>query len=261
MTFIEINNIKLHFKIEGEGFPILLIHGFSDDLMYWNSMANMLKNYFTVIRFDLRGHGKTEIGSEPINIDLYARDAVELLKRLHIKKCHIIGFSAGGSVGLNIAMKNPKLVKSLVLISTYASTNDYIKSKYKELNKALKQSYGAYYDIMIPYVLPQDIINENADILNQIKEFKIETESTENLRRILHGLKEYDELSNLNKINCKTLIIASKEDELVPYENSVAMSERINKSELVLLDYVKHNVFIENRIKEIMDIILKFLRN
>ena len=114
---------------------------------------------------------------------------------------------------------------------------------------------------MIPYVLPQDIINENADILNQIKEFKIETESTENLRRILHGLKEYDELSNLNKINCKTLIIASKEDELVPYENSVAMSERINKSELVLLDYVKHNVFIENRIKEIMDIILKFLRN
>lgn len=261
MTFIGINDIKLNFEIEGSGFPVLLIHGFSDDLHYWDYVTNILKNYFTVIRLDLRGHGKSEIGEKPVDNHLLAQDAIKLLKKLYINKCHIIGFSLGGSIALDIAINNPKLVKSLILLSTFASPNYHIVAKFKELNKALKKSYETFYNTILPYVLPEDIIKNNFDKLEEHGKIKAQHENTDNLRRILYGAVQYDELSKVKRINCRTLIIAAKEDTLVPYENSIAIEKKINKSEVILLDYVKHNVLIKENFDEVMEIILKFLRN
>ncbi len=261
MTFIEVNDIKLNFEIEGHGFPVLLIHGFSDDLHYWDYAAEQLKKYYTVIRLDLRGHGKTEIGEKPVDNHLLAKDAVELLKRLYIDKCHVIGFSLGGSIALDIAINNPKLVKSLILLSTFASPNDHITAKFKELNKALKKSYENFYDVILPYVLPSDIIESNRDKLEASKKIKSQKENTDNLRKILYGAVQYDELEQTKRINSKTLIMAAKEDTLVPYENSIAISEKISKSSVVLMEYVKHNLLIRENFDDAMDIILKFLRN
>lgn len=261
MTFIEVNDNRINFKIEGHGFPVVLIHGFSDDLYFWEYIAENLKKYFTVIRMDLRGHGKTPIGDKPIDNRLLAHDITELLKKLYIEKCHVIGFSLGGSIALEIALKNPKLVKSLVLLSTFASANEHIVAKFKELNKALKKSYETFFDMIIPYVLPEDIIEENIDKLNRTKEIKAEHANTEDLRRVLYGAVQYDELNNIKRINCKTLIIAAKEDPIVPYENSVKISEKINNSTLVLEDYVKHDILIKENREHVLNEILEFLRN
>ena len=102
MTFIEVNDNRINFKIEGHEFPVVLIHGFSDDLYFWEYIAENLKKYFTVIRMDLRGHGKTPIGDKPIDNRLLAHDITELLKKLYIEKCHVIGFSLGGSIALEL---------------------------------------------------------------------------------------------------------------------------------------------------------------
>lgn len=260
MTFIEVNDNKINFEIEGHGFPVVLIHGFSDDLYFWDYIAENLKNYFTVIRIDLRGHGKTPIGEKTVDNKLLASDITELLKKLYVEKCHVIGFSLGGSIALEIALKNPKLVKSLVLLSTFASVNEHIIAKFKELNKALKKSYETFFDMIIPYVLPEDIIEENIDKLNRTKEIKAKNANTNDLRRVLYGAKQYDELNNIQRINCKTLIIAAQEDTLVPYENSVKISEKINKSEIVLYDYVKHDVLIKENRENVLNEILRFLR-
>ena len=82
MTFININDNTLNFNIEGNGFPVVLIHGFSDDLNYWNFISNELKKYFTVITLDLRGHGKTPLGDKPITIELLGDDVYKLLEKL-----------------------------------------------------------------------------------------------------------------------------------------------------------------------------------
>ncbi|MDO5848361.1 MAG: alpha/beta hydrolase [Methanobrevibacter sp.] len=261
MTFIEVNDNKMNFEIDGHGFPVVLIHGFSDDLHYWDHTTKVLKKYFTVIRIDLRGHGKTPIGEKNVDNHLLARDIAELLKKLYIEKCHVIGFSLGGSVAMDIALNNPKLVKSLVLISTFASHNDHIIAKFKELNKALKKSYETFFDVIIPYVMPKEIIEENIDKLNKVKELKASTENTEDLRKVLYGSAQYNELDKIKRINCKTLIIAAREDDLVPCENSLLMCERINKSDIALYDYVKHDVLIKSNREAVIKRILEFLRN
>ncbi len=261
MTFIEVNDSKMNFEIEGHGFPVVLIHGFSDDLYFWNYIAKNLKKYFTIKRMDLRGHGKTPIGDKPTDNHLLAEDIIALLKKLYIEKCHVIGFSLGGSIALDIALKEPKLVKSLVLLSTFASPNEHIVVKFKELNKALKKSYETFFDTIIPYVLPEDLVEENNVKLDKIKGKKATCTNTDDLRKVLYGAVRYDELDRIKRINCKTLILAAREDTLVPYENSVKICDKINRSELLLYDYAKHDILIKENRKHVLDDILKFLRN
>lgn len=98
-----------------------------------------LEKYFTVIRIDLRGHGKTPIGDKEITMELLSDDIYQLLKTLYIEKYSVVGFSLGGSLAIDLTLNHPKLVKSLVLISTYAKADDNTKQHFKSFNKNLKK--------------------------------------------------------------------------------------------------------------------------
>ena len=66
--------IKLNYTIEGSGETLVFIHGLSDNLLYWEFLASNLKKDFQVLRFDLRGHGQTELGEDEISIGTYVQD-------------------------------------------------------------------------------------------------------------------------------------------------------------------------------------------
>lgn len=261
MTFININDNTLNFNIEGNGFPVVLIHGFSDDLNYWNFLSNELKKHFTVITLDLRGHGKTPLGDKPITIELLGDDVYKLLEKLYIDKCHVIGFSLGGNVALELALNHPKTVKTLILISSYAQADDNLKECFKGFNKELKKSFKNYFDEIIPYILPEDLCESNKEEFEKIIETKEKTCKLDDLRQVLHAGKNFNRINELSKINCRTLIIASEDDELTLCDLSKKMHEQIPNSQLELLDYVKHNVFIGENIPKLNKLILEFLRN
>lgn len=261
MTFININDINLNFNIEGTGFPVVLLHGLSDDLNYWNFITDELKKYFTVITLDLRGHGKTPLGDKPISIELLSDDVFKLLEKLYIEKCHIIGFSLGGNVALELTLNHPKTVKSLVLISSYAKADDNLKECFKKLNKSLKKSFKDYYNEILPYVLPEDIIECNKEKLSNTLKEKEKTCNLNDIRQAIHAGKNFNRSSELSKIKCKSLIIASQDDTLTSCDLSKEMEENIPNSKLELLNYVKHNVFIGENIPKLNKLIIDFLRN
>ena len=62
----------MNYKLEGSGETLVFIHGLSDNLLYWEFLANNLKENFQVLRVDLRGHGQTELGDDEISIGTYA---------------------------------------------------------------------------------------------------------------------------------------------------------------------------------------------
>lgn len=260
MTTININGNKLNFEINGAGFPVVLLHGFSDDLNYWNFISSDLEKYFTVLKIDFRGHGKSELGDKKITIDLLTDDVVELLKTLYIEKCYLIGFSIGGSVAIDIAIKNKNLVKKLVLVSTYGKIDENTKEKFKLINKSMKKSYENYYNTIIDYVLPKDVINENSEKLCTICDEKSKSADCEDLRKILYGVKQFDNLDKVRQINAKTLIIAGLDDTLVLPEQSKLLNEKINNSQLEICEGVKHNVFIKPQTERLKKMIIEFLR-
>ena len=109
MSKIELDDIKLNYKVEGTGYPLVFIHGLADKIEYWMPLTNNLKKDYKTICFDLRGHGKTDLGNEIPDIDLYAEDLFDLLNYLKIEKAMLIGLSLGGRIALNFVIKSPEL--------------------------------------------------------------------------------------------------------------------------------------------------------
>src|SRR2546422_8276919 len=100
--YFDSNGVKIRYIVEGQGEPVLLIHGFTVDLdTQWRLpgiIASLSKDHH-VIAFDNRGHGKSD---KPHDAKAYGlemvEDAVRLLDHLHIKKAHVAGYSMGGMI-------------------------------------------------------------------------------------------------------------------------------------------------------------------
>lgn len=111
--YFQSNDVKIYFVDEGQGEPILLIHGFASNLVEnWihPGIADSLLNHgYRVIAYDTRGHGKSSKPHEP---ELYGfhdiRDAIRLLNYLSVQRAHIVGYSRGGSIANAIRVFYPE---------------------------------------------------------------------------------------------------------------------------------------------------------
>lgn len=124
-SFIDIDGVNVHYRVEGEGQPILLIHGTFSSLHTYDAWTDTLKENYKVIRFDLPGFGLT--GPHPRNkytIDKYADFINEFLEVLSIEPCVIVGNSLGGWLSWEFALKYPEKVTKMVLIDSAGYIND-----------------------------------------------------------------------------------------------------------------------------------------
>lgn len=99
MATATINGTDIHYELIGEGKPLLMIHGLASSLQDWLFQVPRLYQENQLILVDLRGHGKTGRASD-YSIDLMADDLYQLLERLNINSCHVMGISMGGMVAM-----------------------------------------------------------------------------------------------------------------------------------------------------------------
>ena len=102
-------------KILGDkGDPLLLIHGWGVNSGIWVSLVDQLKKFFKIYIIDLPGMGKSSIIS-PYTLENLAK---EIRVNIPVDKCNILGWSLGGQVAIQLAIKNPQFVEKLILMST-----------------------------------------------------------------------------------------------------------------------------------------------
>ena len=125
------NQGDIYFVREGNGPPVILIHGFSLDHRMWAPQIEYLKRTHSVISYDLRGFGKSTTPCVPYS---HYDDLNALMNYLQVPVAHIVGLSLGGEIGMDFAFTYPEKVASLTLLSTslsgYKSTVDWtVRSK------------------------------------------------------------------------------------------------------------------------------------
>ena len=100
------------YEASGAGPPVVLIHGFSLDRRMWNAQVDLLHNEFRVVRYDLRGHGRSAAPSDP-----YAayEDLAAVMDSLGLPRATLVGLSAGAQVATDFALAFPDRVDGLVL--------------------------------------------------------------------------------------------------------------------------------------------------
>lgn len=104
------NGIGIYYAEYGQGSPVILLHGGLANSDYWGNQIKALAPYHTVIVMDSRGHGRSTRNSQPYGYDLMADDVVALMDFLKVPKADIVGWSDGGILGLDLAMRYPARV-------------------------------------------------------------------------------------------------------------------------------------------------------
>lgn len=108
-------DIVHHFVEQGQGEPLLLLHGNGEDCGYFGGQIDEFSKYYHVYAPDTRGHGKTPRGDAPFTIRQFADDLLGFLDAHQIAKAHLLGFSDGGNIAMLFAMRHPDRVKRLIL--------------------------------------------------------------------------------------------------------------------------------------------------
>ncbi|MED1785757.1 alpha/beta fold hydrolase [Brevibacillus fortis] len=112
--FLEANGARFYYEVTGEGEPLLLIHGFNLDTRLWDAQMEEFAKSYKVVRFDIRGFGKTLATETPFTV---YDDVKAVLQGIGIDKAHVVGLSFGGMVAQEFALAYPQMVSSLILVS------------------------------------------------------------------------------------------------------------------------------------------------
>lgn len=118
MPTVDISDIRLHYRIDGSGPPLVLIAGMLSDGASWAPVLPALAARFTVIRPDNRTTGQTRPAEAPAGLAEWAGDVAALLDHLGIARAHVAGHSLGGMIALHLAAQAPDRVDRLALLAS-----------------------------------------------------------------------------------------------------------------------------------------------
>ncbi len=209
----------------------------------------------------MRGHGKSEKPEGPYSIEQFADDILDILSGLGISEAHFIGLSMGGSILQYLALSYPQMVKSMILMSSFCYVDPSLKDKLIKLRKSLVEGgFGSFFDEILPMVLIPQFIEENKDLLMDIKEEKIKTESEEVLINSIDACLNFNLKNEISSIETPVLIISGKEDRFVPVYLAEEIHESINNSSIEIIKKTSHNVLIPQNVPLILEMINKFFR-
>jgi len=119
MPYANNQGVRIHYEVEGDGPPLMLLHGYSGNLKSWHrcGYVDPLKNDYNLILIDARGHGASDKPHDPevYELKLLVADIAAVLDDLNISKAHFLGYSMGGRIGFGIAKYAPERFYSLII--------------------------------------------------------------------------------------------------------------------------------------------------
>jgi pimeloyl-ACP methyl ester carboxylesterase len=116
-NYASVNGINLYYEIYGTGKPLIMLHGGFGTFEMFATLSPALAEQHQVIGVDLYGHGRTALTDRPFSFENMADDIAGLIEHLGLEKSDLLGFSLGGTVALQTAIRHPERVNKLVLIS------------------------------------------------------------------------------------------------------------------------------------------------
>ena len=236
--------MNLDYFEEGNGEAVLLVHAFPLNHSMWAPQIPALRSQFRVITPDVRGFGNIPV-SDAWSVDEAADDLSELLDRLKIEQCALVGLSMGGYIALPFYAKYPQRVKQLVLANTRArADNETEKAARTKMIADLQQSgAGILAERMLPRLLKPNAPPEIAQEVRRI----IETTSLTSAILALMAMRDRPDASTvLHKIACPTLVIAGEYDSVTRVEECREMATTVADGQFVTITNAGHLTNLEN---------------
>lgn len=247
---VEVDDATYYVQVEGDGPPVVLLHGFTSSGQTWESLVHELADTYTVISIDLPGHGKTVTPDR--NMKECCTDLAFLLQSLRYTRVHMIGYSMGGRVALSFAYYYPELVKSLLLESAspgLRTEKDRFKRKSKDekLARTIEEngifSFVAYWE-NIPLFASQRSLPEEVRV--KVQEERL-AQNEKGLAMSLRKMGTGSQISLWNKlqeIQTSTMLLVGEYDDKFVMINQ-EMQRKLPTASLEVVPGAGHTVHLE----------------
>jgi len=253
MDFV-INGVRYHVDVWGDGFPLLLLHGFTADSSTWDEFKLAWKGHSKVIAIDIIGHGKTDSPFElsRYDIEAVADDLYALLEKLDIDDTDLLGYSMGGRLALTFAVKYPKKVRKLILESSSPGLETEEERKARRINderlaeRIQTEGLHKFVDYWENIPLFQSQLSLPEHIRSSIRKQRLSNSET-GLMNSLKGMGTGAQASwwkSLEHLNIPTLLLTGSLDGKFCYIAS-EMTKRLKNSDWISIDDCGHAIHVE----------------
>lgn len=218
---------KIYYEVYGRGQPIVVLHGGIFGCTYeMHQFIDSLSKNYQVIAVSTRGHGKSELGTEPITYEQKANDIMAVINAVTKDSVVVLGFSDGGYAGYKLASMYPKRVKKLIAIGAtelYPGLRDFTFDAKQAM--ALDTTYWKQQFKLMPE--PQrleEMFSKLGDMYNHLtlgKDF-------------------------FQTIQCPVLVMAGERDQANPPQRVIETAQMIPHSQAGIIPNCTHGVFLEN---------------
>lgn len=228
---------------QGEGPPLVLLHGFPLDRTMWSAQLGMLSNQHRVIVPDLRGHGQSPAPDGPYPMDDLAADVIETLDALKVQPPFVVGgLSMGGYVALAMAERFADRLLGLILLNTRAGPDSPEAASAREEKAATVERDGSTESLtgMVEVLFAETTRQSRPELVEQVLAMIRQTPPAGAAGALRGMASRPDRLGVLRSIEVPVLVIAGEEDAIVPESESRAMAEAASAGELMVVPGVGH---------------------
>jgi aminoacrylate hydrolase len=217
-------------RSEPDAATIMLSAGLGGAGGFWRPQHDMLASKYRVISYDQRGTG---VNMQPLP-DNYSMahmgdDVVSILDEAGIAKCHFMGHALGGLIGVDLALRYPDRIDSLLLINAWPKLDSHTRRCF-EARLALLEHVGveAYVRAQPIFLYPSWWLSKHQDVIARDDAHGIaHFQGKETLLKRIRALMSFTPSDELHRIRAPTLVAAARDDVLVPYTSSEALAQAI----------------------------------
>ncbi|HVM98333.1 MAG TPA: alpha/beta fold hydrolase [Candidatus Acidoferrales bacterium] len=244
MPCIPIGDIQLNCEVDGEGTPLVLLHGLGGDLNYWAADAPVFAKHHRVVRPDLRGFGQTDKPAGPYSPGLFAGDVARLLDANRIEDAHVLGISMGGVIAQRLALDHPARVRSLVLVSTSSEVGASSIAAWQRLaDKIERQGFdSASADARRSF--SKGFAERHPEIVAELGRRNAACDP-HGYAAAARAVADYNWTAELAMVTVPVLILQGLDDQLTPPGGSVKMSRVLPQARLLMIAEAGHNLPLE----------------
>ena len=240
-----ISAVNCHYSITGSGPPLFLTHGIGAAEDAWRFMLPTLSKYFTVVTYDLRGHGKSPVTHKNFTLDELVLDLEKIREKTKFEKAFFAGHSLGGMIAPAYAVKFPQHTISVGLLSTVAGRSEEDSKKVWSVIHAMeKNGIEKTLNTLTNRWFTDEFIKNKPDLVERRLKQVVDTDPEVflNVFKIYANTEMFPWLKNISK---PCLLLTGENDLGCSPKHNEKMSNEIKDSKLIILPKYKHSFLIE----------------
>ncbi len=248
MPTIQLSEFTIHYAKEGNGHPLIILHGLGNNSQSWKKQLNSLKEYYTVIAWDAPGYGNSSDPKEELkHFSQFADILKEFVDQLGYKSIYLLGHSMGSAIALDFAHRYPDIVDKLIIADPTRGAAGLSK---EENRKRLQERLDS-----IDHLDPSELANQRVRNLlspNASEEVIKEAERIMSqvrppgYRSVSYSLGNLDQMNILPTLSVPTLVICGEVDKVTPVSEAEIFHQSIPNSKLEIIPDTGHLCYQED---------------